>query len=550
MSPPTSALQWDETFSYLSYFISASLTKELAGDTGLTTGNARKVMSTLCGMRKKLDAMIEQSRRSHTALLKREADVRKCIRGLETLLSPARRLPPELVCEIFQQFVKSNAVTHLPLRLTLCLSPLTLAQVSRSWRSVALAMPAIWSSIHITIPEEVELTHANRISHMIRLWMERSGDSFLTLRFTIFHSAGAPRISQSDQQRRRQLGAALHPIFTPLLQHSQRWRKLLLDVTPMGMMCLLAEHQLASVLTAPALDVFQLKGGIRAGDVRWLGGHPFRLGPWFNLSSAHTLRHLSLSDIGLFVAHEHSFQWAQLEELSLVGINFTISGPDCMFALKRCKKLKRLHLTCSENTRVVGGSINSSIVLDALETFHVTSYCLPDISDIYRLLVCPNLEEFTFRYLPHHAEEIHHHHLLGFPVFISGFLAHSPLLLKLHLWNAPILEDGIISIAELVSSVTHLTVVCQRTPYFVGDGLLQRLSIPPSDERSLLKNMKYIHIESRIYSEHFIREFVESRLWGNLKEIRLGLHGTETGLYCDLASYQAEGLIIEILTPC
>ncbi|KAJ7157431.1 hypothetical protein C8R46DRAFT_832440, partial [Mycena filopes] len=59
------------------------------------------------------------------------------------ILSPVRRVPPELLCEIFSLAVQSDG--DAPKQ-----PPWYLGQVCRLWRHSALSFPQIWSSI--TVP--------------------------------------------------------------------------------------------------------------------------------------------------------------------------------------------------------------------------------------------------------------------------------------------------------------------------------------------------------------------------------------------------------------
>ena len=65
-----------------------------------------------------------------------------------SILDPARRLPPEILMDIFEIAVKSNGD-----------SPLDMMHVCHYWRAIALDLPCIWSELRIrpwTAPEYVE----------------------------------------------------------------------------------------------------------------------------------------------------------------------------------------------------------------------------------------------------------------------------------------------------------------------------------------------------------------------------------------------------------
>ena len=72
-------------------------------------------------------------------------DLQRLIQCAKSLIAPIRRLPPEILTEIFVHYATENEIgahTHIP--------GLTLAAVSSHWRSMSLTTPALWTTIRIT----------------------------------------------------------------------------------------------------------------------------------------------------------------------------------------------------------------------------------------------------------------------------------------------------------------------------------------------------------------------------------------------------------------
>ncbi|KAJ2921505.1 hypothetical protein H1R20_g15591, partial [Candolleomyces eurysporus] len=114
--------------------------------------------------------------------------------GHRALLSPARRLFPELLSEIFARCPKGDPSRHPrtsiegPDSFNPHNGPLLLTQISRSWRQTAIATPELWSTIRFTFGLHSKL-------NLVNLWLERSGDCDLTI--AILDSDAVPE-SQSQ----------------------------------------------------------------------------------------------------------------------------------------------------------------------------------------------------------------------------------------------------------------------------------------------------------------------------------------------------------------
>ncbi|KAJ6492543.1 hypothetical protein C8R47DRAFT_1270818 [Mycena vitilis] len=91
-----------------------------------------------------LDAQID-------ALCRLREETAECLRQHRAVLSPVRRIPPELICEIFALAWFSEDDTNRLEPTSLGLVPWHFGFICRSWRRTALAYTPLWSSA-ITIP--------------------------------------------------------------------------------------------------------------------------------------------------------------------------------------------------------------------------------------------------------------------------------------------------------------------------------------------------------------------------------------------------------------
>jgi hypothetical protein len=114
------------------------------------------------------------------------------------LLAPVRRVPPEIMSEIFVRYAHDAYDTEPPRNH----NSLVLATVCRSWRAVALSTPELWSRLEIRCgtywpPSEME---------MVEEWLTRSGAHPLSLKLrtmTTWPSNKWVEIFQSSQSRWR-----------------------------------------------------------------------------------------------------------------------------------------------------------------------------------------------------------------------------------------------------------------------------------------------------------------------------------------------------------
>ncbi|KAK7033297.1 hypothetical protein R3P38DRAFT_790814 [Favolaschia claudopus] len=122
------------------------------------------------GVLDEFDADIEGARSVLKGLLTEREQTHDALEAHRALLSPIRRIPPEVLGEIFihclarqsmEPFVQASGDQF----------PLLLTQISSNWRNVALATPALWTSLAINI------TTASCIPNLdlIKTWIARSG---------------------------------------------------------------------------------------------------------------------------------------------------------------------------------------------------------------------------------------------------------------------------------------------------------------------------------------------------------------------------------------
>ncbi|KAK7043141.1 hypothetical protein VNI00_008495 [Paramarasmius palmivorus] len=170
-----------------------------------------------------------------------EEDVNKFIEGHRTLVSPIRRLHPDILHEIFYHCLPQK---ELP-KCRASEAPLLLTVVCRAWRNIAITTPNLWNRIHISLPRPYDppLTDKFRaLMHSweegIQIWLERSGTMPIQLSFSAEDAAGswgwnANWSAGIDWNMDAESGAELERLYASivrrLLAHASRWQSLSFD---------------------------------------------------------------------------------------------------------------------------------------------------------------------------------------------------------------------------------------------------------------------------------------------------------------------------------
>jgi len=153
---------------------------------------------------------------------------RETIHDHNFILSPVRRLPQDVLYEIFLHCLP----THRNPIMTSSESPLLLTRICSSWRAIAFSSPRIWSKIHIPLPGDPSFNPGYRITTLetscqriagilqlqcdaVRRWLSRSGKCPLSI--SIYHPSSYSDLQNTGAKERSQ------EMFNILLSFADRW---------------------------------------------------------------------------------------------------------------------------------------------------------------------------------------------------------------------------------------------------------------------------------------------------------------------------------------
>ena len=335
---------------------------------------------------------------------------------LATLLSPIRRLPPELLSEIFHNCLPQNydgEAAHKAVMLP--------SHVCQHWRDVALSTPTLWTNIVLRVTDK---NFESRVA-LVTTWFSRSGGSPLSFTLKGYEN--------------------VQPIIAFLLQHCNRWQCINLSVPFNTLRCLeTAKGHLQR------LEILQIDTHTR-GDP----ASPYSAEHIFE--SAPRLWKVSLDC--RFMWNGPSGSWAQLAELDAGGASCTTG--DCLALLQSMQNLRKLRIYVGSG--VVEGHrcfVHPLVSLHLLGKHHILDHItLPSLCNL-------SVDEIDFGW-PHFQ-------------FISFLERSAPPLrsfsFEVPMEIDSIWHDNIIQILQHMSSLHSLCLMCNCCE--VGDicSFMRRLS--------------------------------------------------------------------------
>ncbi|THU96185.1 hypothetical protein K435DRAFT_664919, partial [Dendrothele bispora CBS 962.96] len=130
-----------------------------------------------------IDAEIAKLQSQVAKLQSRRVILDTFVTAHRALLSPIRRIPNEILAEVFVMCLPQSVQSSIYYPSTgVDKAPLIFTRVCKTWRTVSLSTPRLWCQLSFHIPHDltnVELWQAQQ--HGIDLWLQRSGDLPLSL---------------------------------------------------------------------------------------------------------------------------------------------------------------------------------------------------------------------------------------------------------------------------------------------------------------------------------------------------------------------------------
>ncbi|KAK0454417.1 hypothetical protein EV421DRAFT_1756748 [Armillaria borealis] len=413
------------------------------------------------------------------------------------LLSAVRRLPPELLFQIFRETIEfpikyaQSDRDALWWDFTPAQSSLWIIElVSQHWRTVALTFPELWSYLNIFITDHGFAEGEYRLIRRLGLQLARSQQSLLSL-------------SICDNSNYKKLPSSLELL---LFSVSTRLRVLHLCITAEMLSAIpslklsLPSFEILSILCTDSINISEYS------DLQLVYNAP-------------KLRDLTFIDVE-DPAESFTFPWAQITRcnISCAYIKEQIPGPDPARFLKVLRLMANLtscDLVCEAYTDELEAE---PVVCTKLQDFTLTSWpCRKAIPQLFSKLLLPSLSVFKAKFSVGLSRPNPEDTFRSIRHAIN--VSQSPLT-TLELENGFIAEEDLLSILRTTPTLEFLKLV-DVGPHAITDQTLDELMVRPNED-FIMPRLSSLHFSAEVEftSQKFIA-MVESRQKGLLGVDRL-----------------------------
>ncbi|KAJ7354558.1 hypothetical protein DFH08DRAFT_955947 [Mycena albidolilacea] len=336
---------------------------------------------------KNLDNEIAELQKAIEKLMEERDGLGAYVDAHKALISPVRRLPLDIIEEIF--------VTCLPTHRNCVMSaseaPVLLGRVCSSWRAISLSTPRLWAKIHVVEPESDPYSRpaasfdqkvAQRVQ-VTKMWLGRSGQCPLSISLESAPENSPPETEVSS--------AASLQFLQVLVPFAPRWQHIHF-ATPATYILEIISH----------LDV----------DMPWLETVAFHHQAsrsldnidWGHFSIFRGARISSVSIPGrIFIPERFPVLWDQLTTLTIGGPSWSVDlTSEVIFRvisgcpeLRCCKVVVRDNLETEMSTAPPQHSILELQFLHTL-AIHCVGDAAPVVSLLLKRLSVPELSNFIF----------------------------------------------------------------------------------------------------------------------------------------------------------
>lgn len=425
----------------------------------------------------RLDSEIQLNRASLSRLIASRDSTIQAIEQQRLILSPIRRIPLEVLSEIFlkclppDQFI--NPSPHS--------APLLLSQICQSWRSLSFSMGRLWTSIRVELTKEGCSPHPL----LVEAWLARSGH--LPLVFQV-----VDRLTPEDIAEHRPVFTAA-PMIARFIRHVHRWQAIDLDFTDWRV-----DTGLDS-LSGASLPILESLGLSRDFWVKE-DADSLRV-----LLSAPHLRELRWS-----VRHSHvdPMKTISLAQMTTIHIECFITLDDFRSILAQSSSLVSGHFSVLKESE---GTETPSILLRKLYSLDLAIG--GSIDSIFEGLTAPSLNRLRISkaliFTGIGAEQFWN------AGQVSSFISRSGCVIdQLELMNTDIQPSEMVNLLQRVSSsLVHLTVSDDGSRFPINDDVLRALTCQSKNgDRNLCPNLEYIKLWGGVKStDGLVADLIQSR---------------------------------------
>ncbi|KAF7357958.1 hypothetical protein MVEN_00842400 [Mycena venus] len=349
---------------------------------------------------KGLDDEIAELQKAIDKLTEERNNLSIYVDGHKALISPVRRLPLDIIEEIFVACIP----THRNCVMSASEAPVLLGRICSSWRTISLSTPRLWAKLHIVEPSRwrfgssnalVDDKVAQRLDTM-KMWLGRSGQCPLSISLQSGPDYDSPPSTPTETSGQ---------FLQELIPFARRWQHIRLAMSPV---------------------VFKELAHLTAEDVPMLESvavhpqhqYPSAGVPWEHFGMLSSPRICSFAATGnsfplsLFNPQILPLCWNLLTDLTIDGPTWQspMSSGAMLQTMSHCTQLR----TCKLVINDLGNpdlSHYSPVALPFLHTLELEFGTTPGspVSRLLDWLSLPELRDFTL-----HGHTIMPHYLVSF----------------------------------------------------------------------------------------------------------------------------------------
>ncbi|KAJ7447138.1 hypothetical protein B0H11DRAFT_2083460 [Mycena galericulata] len=322
----------------------------------------QRISELLAGPRKEAAGLTDEIGRLQTLLddlTKKRDHLQDFIDAHLALLSPARRLPEDVVAEIFTHALPFNRNSIL----SGVEAPLLLCHICRAWRGLALATPQLWATLHIVTSSYSTREKLEQVNAAARIWLSRSGALPLSISVVISRSS--------------RLDYDISTLLKTVILFSRRWKN-------MRFKCF-GHHSFLPFANLSPHDVPLLE------TIHVEGFHALSSPTdWNTMSFLDTprLHNVSLKTVARIFLFP--LPWAQLSHLSLHHAGQYLSAEEAHKLLRQCPSLRTFSLAVGSSGPEVAESVYDKTHMEDLQQLIVVDI-FQDSTGFFENLIIPNL---------------------------------------------------------------------------------------------------------------------------------------------------------------
>ncbi|KAJ6578615.1 hypothetical protein B0H10DRAFT_2101374, partial [Mycena sp. CBHHK59/15] len=414
---------------------------------------------------KRLDEKISDLQKTLDELAEERDRLSAFVDAHQALISPVRRLPLDIIQEIF--------VACLPKHAT---PPILLGRICSAWRSISLSTPRLWASLHVVEPAHPfdmfpAGLFADKLAQRLettKTWLGRSGQCPLSISLESNHEHDVtPPLADAPPPVHPNLGLFLQA----LIPFASRWQHINLTISPLA---------LRTMSFLPRATCRCCK-------------------PW-RYSTA-SLRRISHS--GYLNPLYLPLRWDQLTVLSLVGHGWML-----LDILSRCPNLRTCSVLINHHPSTDGlPAMDATVELPCLASLsiEIIGSMAFTVHQLLSRLALPELRHFQFRRRPGSDESLS----------LAPFLSASMRLESLTVDSEAFSKKSIIALLRCLPPTMQL----------LGDDVIAILTPSPDAPVPccpILEELQITHC--RAFSDAALLRFINARMVGprtTLKRVRM-----------------------------